>query len=360
MKEIIIKKIREEGPLSFHDFMELSLYYPGLGYYTSAENKIGPAGDYYTSPTLDPIFGRLLGKQLEEMWRILGEKSFTIVEYGAGTGQLCMDILEYARNNEKFYEQLHYCIIEKRPMDRVYDKMQLQKKVSWHDSILELSEISGCILSNELLDNFPVHLVIMQEELMEIFVDYREGFTEVLRPAGKMLQDYFTELQVQLPAGFRAEINLQALEWIKEIATALKEGYVITIDYGYPADVLYNEPRKGGTLLCYHQHRVSDDPYQDIGKQDITSHVNFSALCHWGLKNGLSCCGLTRQANFLLGLGFEGLAGDLDVPKGCLPEIAIREAFLKHTLLVDMGTKFKVLIQGKGVPATGLSGLRFA
>jgi SAM-dependent MidA family methyltransferase len=360
MKEIIVKKIRDEGPISFHDFMELCLYYPDLGYYTSAGNKIGTAGDYYTSPTLGPLFGSLLGKQLEEMWRVLGEKPFTIVEYGAGPGQLCQDILEYARHNEKFYEQLQYCIIEKSAAMREQEKMHLHEKVSWHDSIEELAGISGCILSNELLDNFPVHRVVMQEELMEVFVDYRDGFVEILRPAGQMLQNYFTELNVNLPAGYRTEINLQALDWIKEIAGALKEGYVITIDYGYTSDVLYNESRKGGTLLCYYQHRLSDDPYQHIGEQDITSHVNFSALCQWGLQSGLSCSGLTRQANFLLGLGFEGLAGDLNVVKEDLPGIAKREAFLKHTLLVDMGGKFKVLIQSKGVGTADLSGLRFA
>lgn len=360
MKEIIIRKIREEGPISFRDFMELSLYYPGKGYYTSGDNKTGPAGDYYTSPSLGPIFGSLLGKQLEEMWRILGEKPFTIVEYGAGTGQLCQDILEYACHNKKFYEQLRYCIIEKRPVTGEQEKMKLHEKVTWHNSIREFSKISGCILSNELVDNFPVHRVVMQEELMEVFVDFRDGFEEILRPAGKKLQDYFAELQVHLPAGYRTEINLQALEWIKEISAALKEGYVITIDYGYPSGLLYNESRKGGTLLCYHQHQISDDPYRDIGRQDITSHVNFSALGHWGLKNDLSFFGLTRQANFLLGLGFEGLSGVLNVVKEGIPEIARREAFLKHTLLVDMGSKFKVLIQGKGVPEKGLSGLRFA
>jgi SAM-dependent MidA family methyltransferase len=304
LSDIIIQRIQEEGPISFHDFMEMALYLPGKGYYANGTNRIGKTGDFYTSPELTPAFGAMIARQLEEMWVLLGRKDFTIVEYGAGTGKLCHDILAYLQNNSTFYERINYCIIERSPSMRAFQQTFLDEKVNWYNSISEMPPISGCILSNELLDNFPVHGVVMEEELMEVFVDYNEGFTESFKPANQALTDYLKELQVALPKGYRTEINLEATKWIKEIATALKEGFVLTIDYGYPSSQLYSERRKTGTILCYHQHTINDYAYAAIGEQDITAHVNFSALCHWGFKYGLQCCGCTNQANFLLALGF--------------------------------------------------------
>ena len=358
LREIIIEKIHSQGPISFRDFMEMALYYPALGYYTSEKEKIGTAGDFYTSATLSPVFGAMIGRQLEEMWRLLDKEPFTIIEYGAGTGKLCHDILEYLKNNAELYEKLRYCIIEKSDTMQEQEKSSLHEKVTWHTAISEIPEIVGCVISNELLDNFAVHQVIMQEELMEVYVDYHDDFVEVLRPASQEIKDYFAELSVQLPKGFQTEVNLQAIDWITQIAKSLKKGYVLTIDYGYPSALLYSEQRKCGTLLCYNRHSVNDHPYSDIGNQDITSHVNFSALCHWGFKNGLLCCGLTDQANFLLGLGFkEYLQNSRELKENTITTV-MEETFLSHILLQDMGTKYKVLIQRKGVSLQPLLGLQ--
>jgi SAM-dependent MidA family methyltransferase len=359
LSEIIIQKIQNEGPVSFRDFMEMSLYYPGMGYYTSERNKIGVEGDYYTSPNLTPLFGVMIARQLEEMWEATGKETFTIVEYGAGTGKLCRDILDYLKSNSELYNKLNYCIIEKSPAMREKEKACLHEKVSWHQTIQSIPDFNGCILSNELVDNFAVHQVVMEDELMEVFVDYKDGFTELLKPAAKELGDYLDELNVVLPKGFRTEINLQAIQWIEQVASSLKKGYVITIDYGYPSSGLYCKQKSCGTIVCYNKHTINENPYNDIGNQDITSHVNFSALCHWGLKNGLACCGLTNQANFLLALGFkEHLRKSVTFDED--PVRAIRkEIFLTHTLLMDMGMKFKVLIQQKGIAGRQLSGLDF-
>lgn len=361
LSEIIIQRIREEGPISFHDFMEMALYYPEKGYYASGQDKIGKTGDFYTSSNLTPAFGWVIGRQLEEMWEILGRKNFTVVEYGAGTGDLCHDILDYHKNNKALYDRLNYCIIEKSPPMREKQKAHLCEKVSWHDRIQDIPEFSGCILSNELLDNFSVHQVVMEDELMEVFVDYKNGFVELLQPAKKALTDYLAELNVVLPKGFRTEINLEATEWIKEIAASLREGYVITIDYGYPSSELYSERRRCGTLLCYHKHTINDNAYVAIGEQDITSHVNFSALCHWGFKNGLICCGLTNQAGFLLALGFKDYLREIlsQEIRQDLISIVKKESFLTHTLLVEMGHKYKVLIQRKGIAKRDLLGLKY-
>lgn len=357
LSEIIKQKIKEEGPISFRDFMEMALYYPGLGYYTSDSDKIGTIGDFYTSSNLTPGYGAMIARQLEEMWTLSGEKEFTIVEYGAGTGALCRDILDCLKVNPKLYEALDYVIIEKSPAMRAKEKTHLHEKVSWHDSIQNIAGITGCILSNELVDNFSVHQVVMEDELMEIFVDYRHDFVEVLQPAPPSLKEYLAELKIRLPKGFRTEINLEATRWISEIAAALRRGYVMTIDYGSPSSELYKEHRSHGTLLCYHKHKLNDSPYQNIGEQDITAHVNFSALQHWGSKNGLDCCGFTDQAHFLLSLGFSDYLLNMATQEQDMIAYYKKRMHLINTLLMDMGSKFKVLIQRKGIPQYKLSGL---
>ncbi|HXR82702.1 MAG TPA: SAM-dependent methyltransferase [Hanamia sp.] len=357
LEEIIKIKIKNEGPISFHDFMGMALYYPSLGYYNSKKNKIGVDGDYYTSPVLSSLFGEMIGRQLEEMWMLLSKKPFTIVEFGAGTGALCFDILYYLKNNRNLYNELKYCIIEKGEMMKQRQKNLLPEKVSWHNSINEIGEINGCILSNELLDNFPVHKVIMKDELMEAFVDYENDFVEVLKPADEELKNYFIEQQIVLPKDHCTEINLLAINWIKENAQNLNSGFVITIDYGFSAEDLYSAKRNAGTILCYKGHQVNTAPFQNIGEQDITAHVNFSALNFWGEKFGLNSCGFTSQSNFLRSLGLMNYLRKLEMEN----KENNRDSILHiNKLLVDMGNKFKVFIQQKGEKSKMLTGMQFA
>ncbi|MBA3647894.1 MAG: SAM-dependent methyltransferase [Chitinophagales bacterium] len=360
LSEIIREKIKLDGPISFHHFMEMALYYPDLGYYTSLRDKIGKHADYYTSSDFTSLFGVMVGKQIEEMWSILNEQPFSIVEYGAGMGFLCRDILHYLANNKKLYGAIRYCIIEKSAAMREKQKFILNEKVSWHNSIFDIPEIAGCVLSNEVLDNFSVHRVVMEDDLMEIFVDYENDFGEIIKPAPPALKNYLDELKINLSNGFHAEINLEAINWISDIAASLKKGFVITIDYGYPSSELYVESRRSGTLMCYSKHSVNDQPYIDIGEQDITAHVNFSALVHWGEKNGLECCGFTDQRHFLQGLGLADYLRKLEQSASGDLKINSEKVNFLHTLLMDMGSKFKVLIQQKGLKETNLSGLTFA
>jgi len=340
--------------------MEMALYYPDQGYYTSPREKIGTKGDFYTSPFLTCLFGHLIAKQLEEMWRATGGKEFTVVEYGAGTGALCNDILNALKNNQELYDNLRYCIIERSATMREKQKLLENKKLSWYQNIHEIPMITGCIFSNEVLDNFPVHQVIMQDELMEVFVDYNNGFLEVLQPAPESLKNYLEELQVVLPKGFRTEINLLAVELIRDIAFALKKGFVLTIDYGFTSPELYCSKRSLGTLACYHKHTVNYCPYINIGHQDITAHVNFSALYHRGIKNGLACSGFTDQASFLLSLGLTNCLHKMEEENDKHLVTDKQNSIFIHTFLRDMGRKFKVLIQEKGMGHPHLSGLQFA
>jgi SAM-dependent MidA family methyltransferase len=357
LTEKIISKIKQDGPISFSDFMDMALYYPSLGYYTSPEKKIGRQGDYYTSPVLSELFGQMIAKQLEEMWQQLEKKPFTIVEYGAGTGIMCRDILHYLKKNEELYEQLTYVIIEISESMRQQQQRLLDEKVRWCDSITELSPINGCVLSNELLDNFPVHKVVMQEQLMEVLVAYQHSFTEVLSPATDALKKYFTEQQVDLPIGYSTEVNLLALDWIKEIAGHIASGFVLTIDYGFPSSELYNSKRNKGTMMCFKNHEMNHQPYDDVGKKDITVHVNFSALKHWGEKYGLHTVGYTTQGHFLRSLGLMNELRKFELQD---PENNRDELLQIQRLLLDMGQKFKVLIQEKGAGRTSLTGMLFS
>lgn len=359
LSEIIIERIKKEGPLSFRDFMEMALYYPELGYYNSAQNKIGANGDFYTSANLSASFGAMIGRQIEEMWQLLDKKPFKIVEYGAGTGLLCHDVLDYLKKNSPLYDNLNYCIIEKSSSMQEIEKKHLLEKVSWYASIQDIPEINGCILSNELVDNFAVHQVIMKNQLKEVFVDYHKGFKEILVPAKKALVDYFEAFDIKLPQGFRTEVNLDAISWIQEVSQFLKKGYVITIDYGASASELYDNRRSCGTLLCYNKHQKNDNPYQCIGSQDITTHTNFTALSQWGFKYGLDYCGITDQTNFLTALGIKEYHNTTLTDSATNPQSKIHESYINYGLLMSMGLKFKVLVQQKGAPNHPLSGLRF-
>jgi SAM-dependent MidA family methyltransferase len=361
IKESILGKIHADGPLCFHDFMEMALYHPEGGYYTSPGERIGSKGDYFTSPCLGNIFGAMIGKQVEEMWRILKEPAFTIVEYGAGNGALCYDVLTYLQKNTSLYNNLTYYIIEKSPEMIKKEKIilnDLLHKIKWIGSIKEAGDITGCILSNELVDNFSVHRIVMQDELMEVFVDYKEHFIEVARPAAPELKDYLHRFNVMLPKGFKTEINLQAEDWMSEVATTLKKGFVITIDYGYPSNELYNYKRAAGTMLCYHNHTINDDPFLHVGEQDITTHVNFSALLHAGKKEGLNCCGFTSQSYFLSSLGLADHIRCIEQHDG--NKSNQHNGIAAITSLIRMGQKFNVLIQQKGLEEVFLSGMKLA
>jgi SAM-dependent MidA family methyltransferase len=198
----------------------------------------------------------------------------------------------------------------------------------------------------------------MQDDLMEVFVDYQNDFIEILRPANEKLKNYLEEQNIVLPNNYLTEINLQAINWIKEIAENLDRGFVLTIDYGYSANDLYSEKRNSGTLVCYKGHEINDSFYQNIGRQDITAHVNFSALAHWGEKYGLHCSGFTNQANFLRSFGLVNLLRKLESESnaGYNKDLILQV----NKLLTDMGNKFKMLIQQKGVKSKMLTGLQFA
>jgi SAM-dependent MidA family methyltransferase len=371
LRQFLLSRIEEKGPLPFSDFMAFCLYHPEYGYYRSKETTIGKAGDYYTAPSVHPLFGRTISKQLFQMSTILGGNTFDVVEMGSGRGFLCKDILDWARSScPSFFQHVRYHLIETAPhllreqKERLREYERLEK-VFWHN--LEEFErgqiqIEGCFLSNELVDAFPVHRVVLDQGLLkELFViQNNKNFGEHWgMPCDPRISDYFPSMHVGLEEGQKAEINLKALEWIEHVGRSLKRGFVLTIDYGYLAEELYAPFRRDGTLLCYFRHRTSQDPFERLGQQDMTAHVNFTGLITQGEEAGLRFTGLVPQYRFLIGLG---LLGEVESWEREIPELeSLRlRLSLKHLLMPEagMGEVFKVLIQHKGIENPRLDGLR--
>ena len=362
LREVILSRIREQGRITFADFMGACLYEPGLGYYTSPGSKVGAGGDFYTSSNVHQVFGRLIARDIRSMWESMGMPDrFEIIEVGAGNGRLATDVMDtLAEIDERFYETVTLRLIEAEPTLRELQREMLAThlaKIAW-STPAELAggelAFSGCLYSNELIDSFPVHLVEMTRAgLKEVYVISQgdELGETVAAPSTPDLEAYLHRLGIVLQAGQRAEINLAARSWLKSVARALTRGFVLTIDYGYPAAELYAPFRLNGTLLCYHRHTIEENPYIRLGLQDMTSHVDFTALMAEGKELGLSTVWFGEQYRFLLGAGMLEELLALEASAASEEECLKHRLTLKKLMLPDggMGDTFRVLIQAKGV-----------
>jgi SAM-dependent MidA family methyltransferase len=369
MAEWIWDGIETGSSITFSEFMEQALYHPHQGYYSHPAAKIGARGDFYTSPHLSPAFGECIARQLLDCWEILGRPDrFDIVEMGAGQGILAADILQaIAQINPDFFTTIQYRIIERSKTLQQVQRHQLSKYLEDHQNLvtwigwkdLPSNSVQGCFMSNELVDAFPVHQVIWQDQqLQEIFVRWNgQTIVEEIAPLSTpKLQDYFDRLSIDFknyPDGYRTEVNLNAIDWIQTLADRLQHGYVLTIDYGYSADRYYSPVRREGTLQCYYQHQVVTDPYIKVGLQDITAHVDFTTLSDRGSEFGLKTLGQTQQSFFLMLLGLgDRIAALSQTETQDIQEIndrlQIREAL--HRLINPMGLgNFMVLMQSKNL-----------
>lgn len=350
--------------ITFAEYMDTALYHPEYGYYSSNAVKIGfKGGDFFTSVNLGADFGDLLAEQFWQMWEILGKPTpFHLVEMGAGQGLLALSILKYIQvQYPQLFAALEYMIIEKSPGLQQEQQQRLQefpvRWCTWEE--ISPNSITGCFFSNELIDALPVHQFILEAgELQEIYVTMQgdnDELTEVAaEPSTPQLAEYFDLVGINLAPddysdGYRSEINLAALDWLSIVADRLQRGYVITIDYGYPASRYYHPRRSQGTLQCYYQHRHHDNPYVNIGQQDITAHVDFTALEKWGDRCGLEKLGFTQQALFLMALGLGNRIASLSYQQIPISELLHRRQAL-HQLIDPTGLGgFGVLIQSKGL-----------
>lgn len=360
---LLLQQVNSSDGVSFSDFMEQALYHSEYGYYMAPRDRIGKAGDFFTSTSVNALFGRLLARQLMQMFKLLGGGVFQVVEQGAGEGHLAQDILDaIAEEAPELYSQLKYTLVDVSQDNRQRQSQNLEKhidRVAWCAAD-DWSINSGCFLSNELVDAFPVHLVEKHDgDLQEVFVTTRDDvFVEELRePAGPSLGEYFSWLGSSPVEGNRAEANLVAPEWMRHVGKRIEKGFVLTIDYGYPVEELYAPYRRAGTLMCYHRHQADDNPYDRVGEKDITAHVDFTALQKAGCEVGLKTLWFGEQYRFLLALGFfEELVG-LEAAATDEKEARALRLTLKNLIMPEtgMGETFKVLVQGKNVGSPELS-----
>lgn len=363
----LAERIREHGPITFAEYMETCLYQPEYGYYTKPDQQT--TRDYFTSADVKPLFGRLLARRVEEMWRVLGRpEPFWLVEAGAGTGELAKAILDCAADTfAQLYASLRYVAVERSAARRDAQTKLLHRHIQGErfTSSAELPEgvAVGCIFSNELLDALPVHRVVQHEgELRELYVTLRDGkFVDEAGPLSTpRIADYFARQGIALHDGQQAEVCLAACDWIRQAGARLARGFILTIDYGHDARELYDERHMRGTLLAYQNHRASEDFFRSPGDQDLTAHANFTALELWGQEAGLARAGLATQSSFLLSLAHKSNYADIDLGEsGAAEGERTRQRLLFKTLInpEGMGETFHVLIQHKGIEAAILTGL---
>jgi len=359
-------RIAEAGPITFAEYMEACLYDSEHGYYSCSTGE--RFQDYYTSADVHPIFGRLLARQLEEMWRAMDAPAkFQIVELGAGGGKLAVTILDFAREKlPEFYAALRYVTVERgksrrKSQQRALGAQTASRQIELRSELPERIE-RGCVISNEFFDALPVHRVVFEGgKLRENFVGLHDGELCEVRgePSSPQVAEYFSRQGIALGEGQLSEINLAAREWLARIGKSVQRGFVMTIDYGHDARELYNERHMRGTLLAYQEHRASENFYDAAGEQDLTAHVNFSDLESCGDSAGFRTLGRVSQAQFLLALGRANEFADLY--DGAMSEVDRVRARLKLKTLIHpeaMGETFSVLLQSKGVEARELTGLR--
>ncbi|NDY42155.1 SAM-dependent methyltransferase, partial [Dissulfurirhabdus thermomarina] len=308
-----------------------------------------------TSPHVHPLFGALCARQLLDFRSRLGGGPFRVVEQGAGAGYLAADILGYLERKAAL-DGVTYVVVEPFEHLKALQAERLERygdRVRWVGAAAELSPAPGCVLTNELLDAFPVHLVVREADgFREVYVDWEGGaFREVTGPpSSPELAAEVAALPADLPPGYRTEINLEARRWLREAAGGLDRGFVLTVDYGFTRREYLHPARSGGTLLAYGGHRAFADVLQDPGTRDITAHVNFTDLARWGRRFGLQPLGYAPQWSFLASLDVEAALRDLD--GGPPPPFSPQAAAVKMLLLPQgMGDSHKVFVQGKAVAA---------
>ena len=356
-------EIERDGPITFARFMELALYDSDGGYYRAEAARPGRAGDFLTAPEAHPIFGAAIARAVADAWDRLGRPArFTLREYGAGTGALALAILAGLRaERPDLAATIRYqpVEVEAARVDSLATGFEATGFASTLDRTTPDESIDGVILANEVLDALPIHRVVGRGGVVrEVFVGSGDGggFVDVeSEPSTPALAMRLESEGVVLADGQQAEICLALDAWVTGVATGFRRGIALFIDYGYPAVELYDPVRRrDGTLRAYLRHRVHDDPYIHVGRQDLTAHVDVSAVERAAVDAGLSHLGTTTQAEFLVGLGTEDLLQAIQADPATTLEsyLAVRSALFRLLDPSAMG-RFRVMAFGRDWPADG-------
>jgi len=357
---VLLTAIRDEigrsGPMTFARFMEIALYDPARGYYRGPVARPGRAGDFLTSPEASPIFGRTLARFARGVHAALGAPgTFTIREHGAGTGALAAPLVEELFASEGSPDAVDYLVAEVEParIEAVQRALSPQPGVTVRPD--DGRPIDGLVVANEVLDALPTHRVVQRDgRLREVLVGNGEDDRLVdieSDPTTPALADRLAAESIELADGQHGEICLAVDAWIERAAAGLARGALLLIDYGHPAQDLYDSARRAaGTLAAYLGHQVGDDPYRAIGHQDLTAHVDVTAVERAAVAAGLDLLGTTNQTDFLARLGI----GDLLVAEQTRPGADLQAYLETRSALVrmiDPGSmgRFRVLVFGRGL-----------
>ncbi|BDS08738.1 SAM-dependent methyltransferase [Oceaniferula spumae] len=345
-------RILSQGPIPFREFMATALYDPTHGYYAGETQRVGKEGDFITSVSAGRCFGLILARRLASYWREIGSPSeFHIIEPGAHDGALCYDILSEAKTTQTdFYKALHYHLIETTPLLRSRQKTKLSPefsdKFSCHASITDIQQVTGAVLSNELLDAFPVDIVRYQDgkwHQLTVGLDSHSQFTFVAAPLSDQLAEFCRDLENNgfYPEGYTTEFNPGIKPFVREVANVLTRGLMITVDYGHHSEDYYHPDRTEGTLQTYYQHQKSDNPLTAPGEIDITCHVDFTRLENEASAVGFKLVSLGTQASYLTNHAKHWL---LELEKVMTPETpTLLRQFQTLTHPAMLGTRFMVL-----------------
>ena len=348
----LVEHIRAEidacgGSISFERFMELALYAPGLGYYSAGSHKLGEKGDFITAPELSPLFSRSLAHQCVVILKQV--EGGNILEFGAGSGIMAADILAELERLDFLPERYQILEVSADLQQRQRQMLEqriphLVERVEWLTA-MPAPGFRGVVLANEVLDAMPVkRFRIVGEDIKELEVLWEgDHFAEIAqRSASAGLKDAAVKIrdEFQLCDGYESEVGLQALEWVRALGEMLDKGAALLIDYGFPCHEFYHPERSGGTLMCHYRHRSHSDPLILVGLQDITAHVDFTAVAEAAVEAGLHVAGFSNQANFLMANGLMEMVSAEEDPRR---QLALSAQVKRLMLPGEMGEFFKVM-----------------
>ena len=330
--------IKKSGPIPFSQFMQMALYHGQLGYYQNDLKKFGESGDFVTAPEISPLFSHCLANQYLELAEKLQVNQ--IIEFGAGSGRMALDILHYLKQINQLPEQ--YLIIETSPSLQERQKQLLQSQlpeyfshIQWLSALPE--QFEGIILGNEVMDAMPVDLYQKhQENIVKAYVDAVDGELTWL---WQTTEDVALPKDEDYQEGYAFEYNAYLSPWVASLSDCLKKGGILLVDYGYPKSELLHPQRTERTFTCHYRHHTHDDPLSYIGLQDLTAHVDFTDLVEAAEANNLVLAGYTTQAQFLMGAGLLEFAASLNT----VEQLNAAQQIKTLTLPSEMGERFQVM-----------------
>lgn len=344
----IVRDIQQSGPISFARYMQLALYAPGLGYYSAGAQKFGEAGDFITAPDMSPLFSRCVARQCEQILAHLPEGD--ILELGAGSGAMAAEMLQTLAQSKTL--PAHYYILEVsadlKDRQQTFLKQTLSSElfshVVWLDRLPE-QPINGVIVANEVMDAMPVHKFVQQEGVKEYYVTYKDEQMQwhIDQPSSPELTQRVSSLNIDFSEHYESEINLLLAPWIASLSDCLERGLILLIDYGFPRHEYYHHDRTMGTIMCHYRHHAHSDPLMYPGIQDITAHVDFTAIAEAAVENQLDVVGFTHQAGLLMNLGITDLLAEVQQQQDTVTQFNIQQQIKRLTLPSEMGELFKAI-----------------